>query len=224
MEFMRIPTGTLKRDELYSFIGAIFFAASLILCLSANPTASNYIDKGMPSNVAYILIILASFFLIYSFNDLLNLIATYFANKNATKKAENGLIDDLKKEVGITTETSFHDVNSYEDMFYERYLKSTMIVTLLLSTCPIIGFVIQKTGCCVQDCYYILLIMGFLLVTIVYLSQRYWSLTKHVYKIHILRIYNIIDMYDYKKYAEQRAINYAEYRAKYFKNPDAKNP
>ena len=192
-----IPISTLKRDEIYSFIGGLFIASSWYLyftSLSVETTLSSIDIVTKPIFFISWLISTALLFTIQLFVNLIvvQVIKCWLKSKNQMERKKILKLQDPVED--------FISIEFVNDLKYGAHLVGIIIISTVLSFFPLYkiscSFIPQNISC-------LILILIFLaLICLSFIFIRFW---KMFIALWLLKADGSLEIIDLNKYAQERA-------------------
>ncbi len=198
-----IPIGTLKRDEIYSFIGGLFIASSWYLyfaSLSGDTTISEVAFVTKPIFLISWLVSTASLFAIQLFAVfvLVRAIKYWLESKNQMER---------KKILGLQNPIEdFIFVEFVNDLKYSAHLVGIIIFSTVLSLFPLyrVSSSLIKHNASRR---FILFLTILALIWLSFILVKFWKMFIVVY---LLKADGSLEIIDQNKYAEERALYIAK--------------
>ncbi|MFH1369890.1 MAG: hypothetical protein ABII09_01180 [Planctomycetota bacterium] len=192
-----IPLSTLKRDEIYSFIGGFFIASSwyvYFLSLSNDTSVSSIDLVAKPIFLISWLISTALLFTIQLFTTLIiaQAIKYWLKSKNQMER---------KKVLGLQDPVEdFVSVEFVNDVKYSVHLVGIITISMLLSLFPLYklssSFITQNTS------RLILFLIVLALLWLSFILIKFW---KMFIVVHLLKADGSLEIIDPNTYAQERA-------------------
>lgn len=192
-----IPIGTLKRDEIYSFIGGFFIASSWYLYFASLSSDITISSIDLVTNPIFLISWLISTALLFT----IQLFATFII-AHAIKywlKSKNQM--ERKKMLGLKDPVEdFIFVEFVNEVKYGAHLVGIIIISIALSFFPLYklssSFIMQNTS------LLILFLIILALIWLLFILIKFWKMFIVVY---LLKADGSLEIIDQNTYAQERA-------------------
>jgi hypothetical protein len=200
-----IPLTSLRRDEIYTFIGG-FLLAAIWYYYFLKSTGEQAPKIDMFTNITFIILWLSSTALLYIILSLTAFVCIKFISRFLATKTS----DDLRIRIGVEDPVeTFYYYDSLDEVKFSIHLISIVLCTSLLSVYPVYNLILSHAT--VRGLRFFALVAVILILVMAFLYYRL-MLVFIIY--NRLRALHLIDFIDTKKYNEERAIFFAQTKNK----------
>lgn len=199
-----LPIGTLKREEIYTFLGGLHVALAWILFFSATKCSDNYKELNLLTTSVFLITWLSAVVIVYLLISIISILISLLAKKKVYKKD----LTKTRKILGLGDKPLYHIGRDYFDQFaLNAHISSIIFVSILLTIHPLLIIVRPIADVAHSLIFWVLIIAAqFYLISVPYLFWRkVWAFNK-------LHEMNIIIMIDSHKFLEELAKHIAVWR------------
>jgi uncharacterized membrane protein len=197
-----IPFGSLKREEIYSFIGGFFIASSWYMYFTNLPCDTSTSSIDLVTNPIFLISWLLSTALLYAIQLFINYIITLIITPSLKNKSPM----ERKKILGLKDPVEDFIFAEYvNDVKISVHLVEIIIISALISLFPLYElsspFVEQNTSCLIL---FLVVLVGIALV-LAWLLFIFIKLWKMFVVIHLLKAEGSLEIIDQNTYTQERA-------------------